>query len=89
MLEPGEVFGEFCLFNNLPRTATVTASSNGKLIAIDAIQLQIYMDANPEAGYRVMREIYETIVDRLLLTNKRVENLFAWGLKAHGIEKHL
>lgn len=88
-LDAGQVFGEFCLFNDQPRSATVTATSDGRLIAIDAGQLQLFMDAHPDAGYRIMKEIYQTVVERLHLTNKRVENLFAWGLKAHGIDKHL
>ncbi|MGD2117004.1 MAG: cyclic nucleotide-binding domain-containing protein [Chromatiales bacterium] len=88
-LEPGQVFGEFCLFNDLPRSATVSASTDGQLVVIDAGKLQQYMDAHPETGYEVMKEIYKTVVDRLNKSNKRVENLLAWGLKVHGIDKHL
>lgn len=88
-LGPGQIFGEFCLFNDLARTATVTASSDGELIAIDALQLQRFLDDHPELGYRVLRELYSALVVRLDKTNKRVSHLLAWGLKAHGIDQHL
>jgi CRP-like cAMP-binding protein len=85
----GQIFGELCLFNNLPRTATVTATSDGRLVVFDALRLQAFLDAHPDVGYRVMRDIYDTLVERLSKANKRVEHLFAWGLKAHRIDQHL
>lgn len=88
-LRSGQMFGELCLFNDLPRTATVTATSDGELVVIDALGLQAYLDAHPALGYRVLRDIHDTLVERLSKSNKRVEHLFAWGLKAHGIDQHL
>lgn len=88
-LGPGQIFGEFCLFNDLPRTATVTANTDGRLITIDAFKLQGYLDQHPAIGYRVLRELYSALVERLDKTNKRVSHLLAWGLKAHGIDQHL
>lgn len=85
-LQPGQIFGEFCLYNDLPRTATVTATQDGQLIVFDALKLQQYLDQHPETGYQVLKEIYSSVVTRLHKTNKRVEHLLAWGLKAHQID---
>jgi len=88
-LGSGQIFGEFCLYNDLPRTATVTATQDGQLVVFDARKLQQYMDTHPETGYLVVKDIYSTLVERLHKTNKRVEHLLAWGLKAHQIDEHL
>ncbi|MFC1684964.1 Crp/Fnr family transcriptional regulator [Pseudomonadota bacterium] len=88
-LSAGDLFGELCLFGNHPRSASVVAVTDGELIEIDAKQLRTYMDANPETGYLILKELFDTITQRLNKANKRAEQLFSWGLKAHGIHKHL
>lgn len=88
-LGPGQVVGEFCLFNTLPRTATVTATTAGQVIAIDAIALQAYLDQHPDIGYRVMKDLNQALVGHLYKSNKRFDHLYAWGLKAHNIDRHL
>lgn len=88
-LEAGEIFGEFCLFQELARTASVIAAADCQLVVIDGTYLKAYMDAHPETGYRLLGEMYTTLIDRLRLANKRVHRLFAWGLKAHQIDEHL
>lgn len=88
-LEPGEIFGEFCLFHDQARTASVIAATDCRLVVIDGTHLRHYMEAHPETGYRLLWEMYTALIDRLCLSNKRVQQLFAWGLKAHQIEEHL
>ena len=88
-LQPGDLFGELSLFHGHRRSASVVALSPGRLVEIDAEHLNRYLGGNPEIGYRMLRELFETLVRRLDLANQRVEHLFAWGLKAHGIDKHL
>lgn len=88
-LGPGQVVGEFCLFNTLPRTATVTATTAGQVVAIDAVALQAYLDQHPDIGYRVLKELNQALVGHLYKSNKRVDHLYAWGLKAHNIDQHL
>ncbi len=88
-LGPGELFGEFCLFLEHTRTASVIASTDCQLVVIDGARLKAYLDDHPALGYRVLSEMYAALVERLCLANKRVQQLFAWGLKAHHIEEHL
>ena len=88
-LQTGDLFGEFCLFQSNPRTASVTALTNGQLLEIDGNRLAHYLDEHPETGYLVLKALFLTLNDRLGRANQRVENLFAWGLKAHGIDQYL
>ncbi|MCB1857284.1 MAG: cyclic nucleotide-binding domain-containing protein [Gammaproteobacteria bacterium] len=88
-LGPGDLFGELCLFQPRPRSASVKAVTRGTLIEIKGESLNRYLDAHPEQGYGLIKKLYSTLINRLSQANQRVENLLAWGLKAHGIEKHL
>ena len=58
-------------------------------VEIDGEQLSRYLDAHPEIGYRVLKTLFAIVIERLSSANRRIEYLLGWGLKAHGIEKHL
>ena len=87
-LGPGDVFGELCLFDQEPRSATVEGLYPGELIEIDANRLNLWMDRHPALGLETLRKFYGELISRLRKTNQRVESLLAWGLRAHGIDKH-
>ena len=88
-LQAGDVFGELCLFGRRMRTATVAAITEARVVEIDGELLDRFLETNPELGYRLLRELFATLADRLGRTDRQMENLLAWGLKAHGIERHL
>ena len=88
-LGPGDLFGELCLFGPHIRSASVTAISEAELIEIDGGALSLYLDTRPELGYLFLKELFATLTGRLGRANERIENLFAWGLKAHGIDRYL
>jgi len=88
-IQTGDIFGEICLYETHMRTATVTAISTSTVLELDGARLSIYLDAHPVQGYLFLKELFATVAGRLNQANRRVENLFAWGLKAHGIEKFL
>jgi len=88
-LGPGDVFGELCLFDTEPRSATVEGLNRGQLIEIEANRLNQWMDRHPALGLKTLREFYGELISRLRKTNQRVESLLAWGLRAHGIDKHI
>ncbi|MFC1618581.1 cyclic nucleotide-binding domain-containing protein [Candidatus Neomarinimicrobiota bacterium] len=57
------------------RTATVTALTNCKMGQMTATDFYTILDANPEIGYKVMRNLGRIITGRLLTANKNVLKL--------------
>ena len=88
-LGAGDLFGEFSLFETHARTASVVAIDTGSLVAIDCVRLSDYLEQRPDVGYLVLKRLFMVLIDRLSRANERVEHLFAWGLKMHGIDQHL
>jgi len=88
-LGAGDLFGELSLFESHARTASVIAIEGGTLVEIDCRRLSRYLDERPELGYQVLKRLFHVLIDRLSQANERVEHLFAWGLKMHGIDRHL
>ena len=88
-LEKDSIFGEACLYESSLRMATVIAVTNGSMIEVDGEKLSIFLDTRPMLGYLFYKKIFEVYVTRLNKANHRVENLMAWGLKVHEIDKYL
>ncbi len=85
----GEVFGELSLFDIGSRSASVTALEDVELLEFNALALEDYFDQYPEQGYAVLKKLLNILSGRLRQTDRRWEQLFAWGLKEHGIDQHL
>ncbi len=88
-LGPGQVFGELSLFDSGSRSASVTALEDVEVLTFDAVVLAAYFDRHPEQGYVVLKNLLQILSARLRQTDRRWEQLFAWGLKEHGIDQHL
>jgi CRP-like cAMP-binding protein len=88
-LGAGDVFGELSLFEEGPRLASVVAVEPCEVLEFDAVALADYLEGHPEFGYRVLKELFTILTCRLRQTDRRLGSLFAWGLKAHGIDRHL
>lgn len=84
-----EVFGELSLFESGARSASVVAIDSCELLVFDAEALAGYFDRHPERGYVVLKWLFSVLSRRLRQADRRFESLFAWGLKAHGIDSHL
>jgi CRP-like cAMP-binding protein len=89
VLGPGDLFGELVLFDQRPRAASVVGRTPGRVVAIDADSLRSYLDSHPDLGYRLLKELFALLTERLRRANQRLESVFAWGLRAHGIDRHI
>lgn len=88
-LTAGDIFGELSLFEVAPRSATVIAIEPCEVLVFDVAALVDYFDQHPDHGYRVIKGLFMILSTRLRQADRRVGSLFAWGLKAHGIDRHL
>jgi CRP/FNR family transcriptional regulator, cyclic AMP receptor protein len=88
-LDEGQVFGELPLFDGEPRSATVMALTDCELAILEGEQLMSFLDAHPELGYPIFKELIHLLVGRLRQANRRIFSLFAWALKTRGIDRHL
>lgn len=88
-LEVGALFGDVCLYGSHRRTASVVAVTDVRILEIYSDKLGSYLDEHPVQGYQFLKKLFEITAKRLELANKRIENLLAWGLKVHDIDKYL
>lgn len=88
-LGPGEIFGELSLFDAGSRSASVIALEDVEVLEFDAPALEKHFEQHPGQGYAVLKGLVYILSSRLRQTDRRWEQLFAWGLKEHGIDQHL
>jgi len=88
-LSEGDTFGELNLFDGSPRSASVEAIDQVKLVKINRDVLLKYLDSNPEEAYLLFKEWLRRLAKNLRTSNDRSSNLFAWGLNQHGIDDQL
>ena len=69
--------------------ASVIALDDVEALEFDVQALEGYLDAHPAQGYIVLKDVQKILTTRLRQTDRRWEQLFAWGLKEHGIDRHL
>lgn len=88
-LDAGALFGDICLYGDHRRTASVISLTDACIIEIRSEMLSGYLDAHPTLGYLFLKALFKVMAQRVELANERIENLLAWGLKAHDIDKYL
>lgn len=88
-LGPGDIFGEFSLFDDGPANADVIAVTPSELVEIDKKSFLNYLEKNTEVGYLILTEMLKTLTKRLRNADKTILCLYTWGLKAHQLDKHL
>jgi CRP-like cAMP-binding protein len=60
-LGPGECFGEMALLHSAPRSATVTAESDMRLLVLGSREFSTLIDDVPVIGRRVLAAIAERL----------------------------
>ncbi len=57
-----DLFGELSMFDGGPRSAQVIAGNDCTVIRFDGLRMIEHMDAHPEKGYFVLREMFERVI---------------------------
>jgi CRP/FNR family cyclic AMP-dependent transcriptional regulator len=62
-MRPGECFGELALLDSAPRSATVTAETDMRLVVLSSREFWAVMDENPRVSRKVLAAVAERIRD--------------------------
>ncbi len=88
-LGPGQIFGEFCIVDEIPACADVVALEPTTILEVDRDSLLTYLDQHPDIGYFILREMLSSLVTHLRRSNEAVAKLLVWGIKKHDIDKFM
>ena len=72
VLKEGEHFGEMALVSNEPRSASIIAKGNGKLLSVQRQALREFCMVEPALGNAITWKLVATLGQRLRKTNKRL-----------------
>jgi len=61
VLGQGEHFGEIALFNDVPRRATVTASTELRCLALSSWEFRPFVESHPEVAWRLLESMAERL----------------------------
>lgn len=74
-LKPGAIIGEYALFEDGERSATVMSNGKSTLVHLDGQKLLQHMEANPTVGMMLYRNFGRTLCERLRSANIQIERL--------------
>ena len=75
VLEAGAYLGDISLLDGAPRTATVIALTDSRVMCLTQADFERLCAAQPAIGYRVMRNIAHELIARLLDKEERLADL--------------
>jgi len=71
-LEPGEIVGEIALVSHVKRTATAIVVEDASLLRLTRDELDMLLGKAPRVSYVVMRNIAQTLAQRLMGVDDRL-----------------
>ena len=75
--EKGDFFGELSLLEDVPRSATVVAETDGEFLVLTRDHFRDWCDAHPKSGLEVTREVAQRLAERLRRVSEDVVTLFS------------
>ncbi|MFZ4507445.1 MAG: Crp/Fnr family transcriptional regulator [Fimbriimonas sp.] len=76
-LKPYAVFGEVALFDQKPRSASITSQGDTKVLAIDGRRLLEALAADPAFAAKIQRNVIMVLCDRLRSTTRQLATYIA------------
>jgi CRP-like cAMP-binding protein len=86
---PGDSFGEFALFDQSPRSATVQAEEPTQLLIFSREDLNNMIDNDPKQAAQFMLILMDEMAERFRSTNEQLSQSIRWGLQARGYDLDL
>ena len=83
---PGDFFGEMSLFDQFPRSATVQAETETRLLCLDRASLNQLIEISPQTAAAIFYRLAQVLIRRLRDTGDLVEAVTLWGLEATGLD---
>lgn len=85
-LGTGDFFGEMSLFDEAPRSATVQAATEVRLLGMSRARLLQFIDSNPRAAAALLYQMVRVMSSRLRASTDLVAEVTRWGLEATGLD---
>lgn len=79
-LGPGDFFGEMSFFHDMPRSASVLANSDCKVLELVAEDFSKLMGENATVSAKFYKSIAEELTRRLRTTNEEVKKAILWAI---------
>lgn len=76
ILSKGSFVGELSAFDSLPRSATVRALEDTRLIILRSDALEAFIQQNPETGIKLLQGIIRVLSIRLRKATERLASIF-------------
>jgi CRP-like cAMP-binding protein len=73
--ERGELFGTACFMKPQEYTLTAVCMSDSDIMAIDADKLLNLCDADPELGYKFLKEVAKTYFERYKMAKRQIHEM--------------
>jgi CRP-like cAMP-binding protein len=83
---PGDFFGEMSLFDHAPRSATIQADSDARLLTLDREALRRLIELSPRAAAAFFHALVQVLIERLRASGDLVAEVTRWGLEATGLD---
>ena len=87
ILREGEMVGEMSLFENSPRSASVSAIEDSILLEVSKDKFYKFLKDEPQKAFDFATEIVEIISQRLRTSNSYLASLFSFSLAVLPIKK--
>ena len=71
-MKPGEIFGEIAVVSHVHRTATAVVTEDSSFLRLSRDELDLLIGKAPRASYWIMRNIAQTLAERLMNADERL-----------------